>query len=160
MISIQKAFQNLNEEDFKFLLDTPIWLSLMAAYTADGKVSKHEKAEAVKLAHLRTFTAAKSLREYYAKVEDHFAERFDKLDSRLPKDEHDRDLYLRTQLKRLPEVLKKLDSDIMQSMEESLESFYEHIFKADVSFFQYFALPIISNRLDKSSKFDIDEDLK
>jgi hypothetical protein len=151
MIEITKAFDGLSEEEYTQILDIPVWLSLMAAFAGDGKVSKSEKSEAVKLAHLRTFTSPHSLHEYYKKVDARFDERFETLIKRVPEKEENRLAYLEAQVKRAHAMLKNLDKDIASTLEESLESFYEHVFNADKSFFQYFALPIISNRLDNFS---------
>ncbi len=159
MIEIKKAFQNLSDTELGELLDTPVWLSLLAAYTGDGKVSRDERADAVKLAHLRTFTSPKSLREFYARVDDRFENRFDKLNARLPEKQKDRIIFLEAQVKHCHKLLeKKVDQDLAIEIEESLESFYNHVFKADTSFFQYFALPIISSRLDKSGEYDFDKE--
>ncbi len=158
MIELKKAFQNITDDEMTQLLDLPIWLALLAAFTGDGRVSEGERAEAVKLAHLRTFTSHKSLQEFYTKVDERFATRFDKLITRVPKGEKDREVYIEAQIKLGHAILLKLDTDIAATLEDSLESFYSHVFKADKSFFQYFALPIISNRLDKQSgHYDFDK---
>jgi hypothetical protein len=151
MIEIKKAFQNLTPEEFSQLLDSPVWISLAAAYAGDGVVGEDEKAEAIKLAHLRRFTAPKSLREFYELVDMQFAQRFHILELRLPSSAKDKEIYIERQLNRGHDIMLKLDSDVTSSLEESLESFYEHVFNSHKSFFQYFALPIISNRLDKKS---------
>jgi len=151
MIEIKKAFQELSPEEFSQLLDAPVWISLMAAYAGDGMVGEDEKADAIKLAHLRRFTSPKSLRSFYELVDTQFAQRFNILDLRLPSSPDDKEIYLRRQLNRVHDIMKKLDPDVAIDLEESLESFYEHVFQSHKSFFQYFALPIISNRLDKKS---------
>lgn len=151
MIEIKRAFQNLTAEEFSHLLDSPVWISLAAAYAGDGTVSKDEKAEAIRLAHLRVFTAPKSLRPFYELVDSQFEQRFNILNLRLPAKSENIEIYLEQQLKRVYEIMLKLDPDIFSSLEESLESFYEHVFNSHKSFFQYFALPVLSNRLDKKS---------
>lgn len=152
MIEIKKAFTSITNDDMNHLLDTPVWLSLLASFTNDGIVNPSEKADAVRLAHLRTFTSPKSLQEFYEKVDERFDDRFDTLHARLTMDnEHDKILYIKAQIEISHKVLEKIDKDVASSLEESFSSFYEHVFKADKSFFQYFALPIISNRLEKLS---------
>jgi hypothetical protein len=159
MIEIIKAFDGLSDEEYTQILDIPVWLALMASYAGDGKVSKHEKAEAIKLAHLRTFTSSNTLHEYYKKVDARFEERFETLLKRIPDKEDDRLAYLEAQVKRAHAMLKNLDKDTASLLEESLVSFYEHVFNADKSFFQYFALPVISNRLDNfSGHYDFNEE--
>lgn len=151
MIEIKKAFAELSPEEFSQLLDAPVWISLMAAYAGDGILSADEKADAIKLAHLRRYTAPKSLRDFYELVDSQFAQRFNILDLRLPSSLEDKEIYLRQQLNRVHEIMKKLDPDVSSDLEESLESFYEHVFRSHKSFFQYFALPVISNDLDKGA---------
>jgi len=151
MIQLKEAFSGLSKEEFIQLIDVPVWLALFAAYSQDGVVSEYEKSEAVKLAHLRTFTSPKSIRKFYEKVDEHFEERFETLNKRLPDGDDDKKLYLEAQIKNGHAILHKLDRDVTETLEESLESFYEHVFRADQSFFQYFALPIISSNLEKKS---------
>jgi hypothetical protein len=151
MIEIKKAFDDLSPEEFSQLLDAPVWISLMAAYAGDGVVGEDEKADAIKLVHLRRYTAPKSLREFYELVDSQFAQRFHILNLRLPSSPDDKEIYLRRQVNRVHEIMKKLDPDVIADLETSLESFYEHVFQSHKSFFQYFALPVISNRLDRSA---------
>jgi hypothetical protein len=151
MIEIKQAFQSLSHEEFSQLLDAPVWISLAAAYANDGVVGEDEKAEAIRLAHLRRFTAPKSLRPFYELVDGQFEQRFLILNLRLPSSVDDKVIYIDRQLKRVYEIMKKLDPDILSSLEESLVSFYEHVFNSQKSFFQYFAIPVLSSNLDKNS---------
>jgi len=151
MIEIKKAFQNIRADEFNELLDVPVWLALLAAYEGDGIISENEKAEAVKLAHMRTYTAPKSLQEFYRLVDGRFAQRFEQLDHRLPTDIENKKVYIRAQVHHANDLLNKLDLDIASGLQKSLASFYKHVFNSDKSFFQYFALPVFSNRLDKHS---------
>lgn len=155
MIEIKKAFEDLSAEEFSQLLDAPVWISLMAAYAGDGELSPDEKSSAIKLAHLRTFTSPKSLRDFYKLVDSQFEQRFDILNLRLPTGEREKEIYLKGQLKRVHEILLKLDKDVAVDLEESLESFYEKVFSSNKSFFQYFALPIISGKLDDAGRYDL-----
>ena len=159
MIEIKKAFSRLSTEELNQLLDTPVWMALLAAYAGDGKISEDERASAVKLASLRTFTSPKSIREYYSRVDERFEERFDLFVKRVPKKEEDKIIYIEAQVKRGHAILDKVDPELAADIEDSLESFYRHVFNADKSFFQYFALPIFSGKLDKhSGKYRFDED--
>ncbi len=151
MIEIKKAFQDLSSEEFSQLLDAPVWISLMAAYAGDGVVSEDEKAEAVRLVHLRRYTAPFALREFYALVDSQFEQRFYILNLRLPSGLEDKELYLKQQIKRVHDIMKKLDPDVISDLEQSLKSFYEHVFSSHKSFFQYFALPVITGNLDRTA---------
>ena len=159
MIEINKAFHKLTDQELTQLIDVPIWMSLLAAYAGDGKVSGDERADAVRLAHLRTFTSPKSIRGFYEKVDKIFDERFDILNKRVPSKQKDIIVYIEAQVKKSHALLAKIDEDLAADLEESLESFYKHVFNADKSFFQYFALPVFSSRLDRNSgKYDFDEE--
>ncbi len=148
MIEVKKSFQHLSKEDLHQLLDLPVWLALYAAFHSDGKISAFERAEAIKLTYIRTYTAPKSVRELYRLVHHRFANRFDHLAKRLPLQVHDKLVYIRVQLKLSNDVLKKLDTDVEHSLRENLLSFYRHIFNADKSFFQYFTLPVFTGHMD------------
>lgn len=162
MIEIRRAFLHLTPDELNQLLDTPIWMALLAAYTGDGKVSEGERASAVRLASLRTFTSPKSIREYWEKVDERFEERFDLFMKRVPENHDDKIIYIEAQVKKGHAVLDKVDPEITIDIEDSLASFYRHVFNADKTFFQYFALPIFSEKLDKYSgryrRFDEDAD--
>ncbi len=149
MLKIQEAFAHLSHEEYKSLLDIPVWLTLLAAYTANGKLTVNEKNEAIKLSHLRRFTAPKSIRALYVKLSQIFPERVKVLNSRLPEDEADKILYIKAQVRSGHAVFEKLDPDIAESLSESLSSFYKHIFNCDKGFFHYFALPVISSHVEK-----------
>lgn len=158
-MDIKAAFSDLSTEEFNKITDSPVWISLQAGYAHDGIVSKNEKAHAVKLAHLRTFTSPRSLREYYKIVDEKFEKTFEELNKTLPTDPHEREKFIHNKVKEAHALLIKLDKDVAIDLEKSLESFYQHVFRADKSFFQYFALPIISNELDKASgHYHMDEE--
>lgn len=91
-------------------------------------------------------------------VDERFATRFDLLQKRVPKKHEDSVIFIEAQVKRGHALLTKVDPDLAIDIEDSLESFYKHVFNADKSFFQYFALPIFSGRLDKHSKYNFDEE--
>jgi len=149
MIKIKEAFDNLTSEEFKQLLDAPVWMALLAAYTTDGRITQTEREGAIRLARVRTYTAPKSIRELYLKINENFAKRFKQLDDRLPSGKENKLTYIRAQVKTAHKVLHKLDSDIAETLEENFASFYTHVFNSDKGFFHYFALPIISSHVEK-----------
>jgi hypothetical protein len=151
MISIKPAFAHLSKDEMNQLLDLPVWIALYAAYHADGEISESERADAIKLSYMRTYTAPKSLRELYRLVHLRFAKRFDQLNRRLPLHTADKLIYIRAQLKSALGILSKLDSDVAQSVRQSLDSFYRHVFRADTSFVQYFSLPVVSGHMEKKA---------
>lgn len=151
MIRIADAFKELTTEEYKQLLDAPVWMALYAAYSADGKITPAERADAIKLAHVRRFTAPKSIRELYVKIGRRFGPRLKTLDERLPEDRKDKLIYIRAQVKAAHRLLRKLDPDVAETLEDNLASFYKHVFNADKSFFHYFALPVVAKNFERYS---------
>lgn len=160
-MDIITELDSLAPDEQKLLANVPVWLTLLAAYAQDGKISPNEKAESIKLAHLRTFTSAPELNSYYKMVDDGFESKLRALDETLPKEEAERQKFLEEKVRAGHQLLKKLDPDFAYELEKSLESFYHHIFNADRSFFQYFALPIISGKLQQEwGKYDFGKEQK
>ena len=71
-----KQFEKLTEEEQALLLKAPVLVSVLAACSFNY-VNKAQKADAIKLAHFKTFTAAPVLLPYYIEVDKTFREEFD-----------------------------------------------------------------------------------
>jgi len=69
----------------------------------------------------------------------------------LPAHREDKLIYIRAQVKAAHRLLKKLDPDVAETLEENLASFYKHVFNADKSFFHYFALPVVAKNFEQYS---------
>src|SRR3990172_8606507 len=70
-----KKFKKLTADEIEVLIKAPVLVSVLAA-SKDKKISEDEKAEATKLAHLKTFTADPLLLPYYNEVEKNFTKYF------------------------------------------------------------------------------------
>lgn len=151
MIRTKKAFSELTDQEYRELVDLPIWISLLAAYEHDGKIDKDERAEAIRIAHLRSFDSPYDIRDYALQVYRDFDHRFRRLDEALTGEDGEKkveeirakiqDIYVR--------LVPKIEPSVVEDLFNTLESFYRHVFVSNRSFLQYFALPIVSNRLDK-----------
>ncbi|HCL82341.1 MAG TPA: hypothetical protein DIC22_00130, partial [Chitinophagaceae bacterium] len=71
-------FEKLSGEEAELLLEAPALISVMAS-CSDRNINKRQKADAIKLAHIKTFTAIPVLQPYYREVEKDFANRFDRI---------------------------------------------------------------------------------
>jgi hypothetical protein len=69
-------FKNLTAEEQEMLLKAPVLVSVQAA-TRNHEISEAQKADAFKLAHLKTFTAAPQLAAYYEEVNQRFKVNFE-----------------------------------------------------------------------------------
>lgn len=146
--------EHLNEADREIILRAPALVAILAAISDDGEVSKHEKAESIKLAHFRTYTAAPILQNYYKEVDKVFEAYFEEEMAQLPEDWKDKEEYLEERLTSLNQVLPKMDDVYAQTLVKSLKSFAKHVFKSNSSFLEYFVLPVFMNKVEKES-FDM-----
>ena len=71
-----KQFENLAMEEQELLLKAPVLVSVLASCSFNN-VNEIQKADAIKLAHLKTFTATPLLLPYYEVVEKDFEQQFD-----------------------------------------------------------------------------------
>ncbi|MEO6188392.1 MAG: hypothetical protein ABIO82_02575 [Ginsengibacter sp.] len=134
-------FENLSEEERQLLYKAPILLSVLAS-CSPKEVHQGQKADAIKLAHLKTFTAMPSLLSYYAEVEKNFKEQFeDAIEKYCPCDESKRN-EIKKELAKINLIINKLDKEWAQSLHISLEKFANHVKKARHSVFQDFIFPI------------------
>jgi len=143
--------EQLSESDREILLRAPSLVAISAAISDDGEVSKQEKAESIKLAHLRTYTAHPMLQNYYQEVDKVFAKYFEETLAILPEDWKDKENYIEEKLADLADVLPKLNEVYAKNLVISLKSFARHVFKTNSSFLKYFILPVFMNRIEKKS---------
>lgn len=143
--------ERLSEEDQLILLKSPAIVALLAAISDDGIVSKGEKAEAIKLAHVRTYSSPEILRNFYTKAESHFVEVFETELANLPEGQKEKEEYLEAKLTDLNLVLPKLNQVYAKELVASLKSFSKHIFETNSSVLEYFLLPIFMNKIEKES---------
>lgn len=152
-------FEQLTDEERKILLRTPAVVAIFAAISNDGKVSNNEKAESVKLSHLRTYTSSPILHEYYQEVDKQFERNFDEIMENVPADWKEAEAFLEAKIVKLNQVLPKLDKRYRTELVNSLKSFSKHVFRSDSSFLKYFVLPIFMNKIE-SDGFNLNIDSK
>jgi hypothetical protein len=142
-------FQNLNTEEKKTLLEAPAIVSVLSALSADGTIEENEKAEAIRLSHLRPFTSPEILNDYYKEVEINFEKNLNQLINKLPPETDAKKEYLRDELRRLTPILTKMDKEFSMTLVDSLKSYARHVFKAHSHFLEYFVLPVFMNDIEK-----------
>jgi hypothetical protein len=146
-----KEIDKLNPDDREILLRAPAVVAILAALSADGEVSKNEKAESIKLAHLRTYTSDPILHNYYKEVDKNFESYFDEIMAMLPEGEQEKEDFLEAKLVELRAVLPKMNDIYAISLTSSLRTFAKHVFKTNSSFLEYFILPVFMNKIEKES---------
>ena len=136
-----KQFEKLTEEEQALLLKAPVLVSVLAACSFNY-VNKAQKADAIKLAHFKTFTAAPVLLPYYIEVDKTFMEEFDAtVQQYFPFDDEKRN-QLKKEISRVNNVIARLDKDYAAILHKSLEKYARHVNKAAHSIFEDFIFPI------------------
>lgn len=143
-------FDHLSEQEKTLLFKAPAMVAVYAAMYDDGIVDEKEKADAIRLAHLRTFTSPEALHSYYEKVDTEFEQNFDAVIDELPSEKEERDEFLEKRLKEIGKILAKVETEFADDLARSLKSFSRHVFKANSHFLEYFLLPGVINHIDKA----------
>ncbi|KAA9040524.1 hypothetical protein FW778_00280 [Ginsengibacter hankyongi] len=136
-----KQFETLTEEERHLLYQAPVLISVLASCTLN-EVNKGQKADAIKLAHLKTFTAIPLLLPYYSEVEKGFKEQFEFAEKKyFPFDDNKRD-EIKKELHKINFIISKLDKDYAFTLHAGLDRFAKHVKKARHSIFQDFIFPL------------------
>jgi len=135
-------FEKLNLQEQKLLIKAPVLLSVLAS-CADHSINKTQKAEAIRLAHIKTFTAIPELQPYFKEVENNFKEHFEETARRYyPFDEAQRDL-LKTEIKNVQDIIPKLNPFYARALTRSLERYAGHVKRATHTVFRDFIFPLV-----------------
>ena len=134
-------FEKLTPEERDLLFKAPVLVSVLAS-CSHNEVNKSQKADAIKLAHFKTFTAAPLLLPYYIEVGKTFREQFDAtVNKYFPFDETNR-TALKKEINMANLVISKLDKEYAKILFKSLEKYAKHVNKAGHSIFENFIFPI------------------
>jgi len=134
-------FENLTNEERDLLLKAPVLVSVLASCSLN-EVNKTQKADAIKLSHLKTFTAIPLLHPYYVEVEKSFKEQFEAtVEKYYPFDEDKRNA-LENEMQKTNMVIRKLNKEYARALHESLKGYAKHVKKAAHSIFQDFIFPM------------------
>ena len=136
-----KQFKKLTTEERCLLYKAPVLVSVLASCSFN-EVNKYQKADAIKLAHLKTFTAIPLLLPYYTEVEKTFKKQFEAtIKKYFPFDEAKRN-ELKGEIDKVNLVIGKLDKEYVHAFYKSLDKYARHVKKAAHSIFQDFIFPM------------------
>lgn len=122
------------------LTRAPALISVHAAMDVN-EINALRKADAIKLAHLKTFTADPLLIPYYIEVEKVFKEQFEAIVKQYAPLDREKKYILSKEIERMDPILKKLDTEYGRLLRHSLNKFAHHVQHADRSVFEYFIFP-------------------
>ena len=136
-----KQFEHLADKERELLYRAPVLVSVLAS-CSDHEVNETRKADAIKLAHLKTFTASPLLLPYYTEVEKSFPEQFEaEIKKYFPFDEAKR-IALKEEIDKVNVLIGKLEQGYAEALRKSLEKYSTHVKKATHSVFQDFLFPL------------------
>ncbi|MCB9447144.1 MAG: hypothetical protein H6585_02225 [Flavobacteriales bacterium] len=134
------AFLELGQAEKEILLKAPALVSILAI-GAGQKLEKAQENDAVQLTHLRTFTSDPILQPYYAEVEKVFPVQLKELQKQhIPLNNFSRNA-LKMQIAEVNQLLDHIDREFAVHLRKSLNTFSEHVQKADRNVVEYFVLP-------------------
>lgn len=134
-------FEKLNLRERELLVKAPVLLSVLASCSEHG-INQKQKADAIKLAHIKTFTALPELQPYFKEAEKNFKEHFEEAAERYyPFDEEHR-VLLKMEIKKIREIIAQLDPAYAVSLSKSLERYVIHVKRATYSIFRDFIFPL------------------
>ncbi len=143
--------KKLDPKEQEILLRAPAIVALIAAISDDGIVSESEKAESIKLAHLRTYSSPEILHNYYKRVDEVFEDYLQEEYDQLPAEWEAKEKHLEERLTTLNQVLPKVNEIYAKELVISLKSFARHVFKSNAGYLEYFLLPIFMGKIEKES---------
>lgn len=139
-----KNYNELKEKEKAQLLKFPAYISLLAS-TVEEEMDKDEKAVAVKLTHVKTFSSHPLLADYYKDAEKVFEQTITALNQSLPHNRVARMDAIHEELSKLEDVLKKLDPYYRALLLRSMQSYKHYVSRAHRNVLEYFLFPMPIN---------------
>jgi len=124
-----KEFEELTKDEQDILLKAPAIVSILAA-SATGDINQLKKSDAIKLAHLKTFTADPLLIPYYKEVDKSFVRNFDLMAKKYSPFDDAKRAMLQKEIDAASAALAKVSSDFAMTLHSSLLGYAEHVRKA------------------------------
>lgn len=138
---MKTQLEKLSDHDRALLLKAPALVSVLAA-GAHGEITASQKAHALELSHLRTFTAPPVLQPYYKEVEKVFKPELERLIQQYFPIDSQKRTALRHEFRKVYAVLPHLDEYFRYHLVKSLKSYARHVLDDHQHFFEFFAFPL------------------
>jgi hypothetical protein len=132
-----EQFEKLTSEERELLYKAPVLVSVFASCSYN-EVNALRKADAIKLARLKTFTAAPVLLPYYNEVEKNFEKEFESIAQKYFPFDKEKLSALKKEIERISFTIAKLDTEYAYALQRSLERYSHHVKKASHSIVQDF----------------------
>lgn len=132
--------KKLTEQECELLFRAPVLVSVLAS-CPDKSINEVQKQDAIKLAHLKTFTANPVLIPYYTEVEKNFQQHLNAAENKYCPFDENRRHELLEEIERINVVLSKLDDAYAHILYKSLKKYETHVRRSSHSIFQDFVIP-------------------
>ena len=136
-----RQFENLLDDEKELLFKAPALISVYES-SALNEINSTRKADAIKLAHLRTFAATPLLIPFYIEVEKDFKMHFEEIAKKYAPLNEEKRAELKKEIESIEPVLNKLDREYSQTLRSSFNKFARHVKHADQCILEYFVFPL------------------
>ncbi|MFL5788992.1 MAG: hypothetical protein ACJ748_13115 [Flavisolibacter sp.] len=136
-----KQLEKLTIGEHVLLYKAAVFVSVLASCSFNS-INEKQKADAIKLTHLKKYAALLLLTLYYIEVEEKFQKMFgDIIAEYSPFDEKNRN-ELKEEIKKLNFIINKLDIKYGKRLHTSLEKYAKHVKRANNNIFHDFVFPM------------------
>jgi len=129
-------FKSLNTQEIHLMLNTPALLTILIA-GVDGKIDTKETDWAAKIAQVRSKDRKSVMQNYYEEVAGIFNETIEINLKELPQDADERAKIIISELKKIKDILPKLDKNFASEFYKGLKNFPTLVAKADGGLWGY-----------------------
>ena len=139
-------FEHLSPEEQSIIYSTPVLVAILVA-GADGKIDKAETREAISISKLKKTRATKELIDYYQQVGQDFEDKLKVGINKYPADAHERQKLISEELKKVNEIIPKLEKKFAVKYYESLKGFAKRIAEASGGVLGYMSIGYEESKL-------------
>ncbi|MEO6851515.1 MAG: hypothetical protein ABI166_12820 [Mucilaginibacter sp.] len=119
-------FEQLSETELHEFLKYPVYISLLSA-NMDSFVSEEEKEQAIFFDDLETYNCLPLLNRFYEEAQKYYQPNLEILDNQLPKGKLERDVAIKVELRKIKELLRKIEPAEAAMMHDSMKAFKDHV---------------------------------
>jgi len=141
-----KEFEKLSTEEKTLLLKAPVIVSVLTL-SSFKEITKAQKDDAVKLAHIKTFTEHNLLLPYYEEVDKNFKRHFEDYIEKFFPFNAVNCMALRKEMNKVDTVIGKLDRLYGGLLRKSLAGYARHVNNAAYNVFQGLIFPVAFSKL-------------
>jgi len=146
--------EKLTESEVDFLKKVPAMVTILIA-GADEKISKSELKEAIDITKIKQSKARKELLRYYRDLAPDFEESLNELLSSYPSDAEVRSMQVIEDIKRLNDILKKVDKVWAVQFIESMKDIAKRVAEAAGGVFGYMSIGYEESKLIDLKMIDV-----